>query len=63
MIVETEQEEDGRWIGEVPSISGALAYGSSQQEAVTKVETLILRILAGRLEHGEGQWKKRKSSS
>ena len=53
MIVEIEQEKDDRWIAEVPSISGALAYGGSQQEAVAKVETLVLRILADRLEHGE----------
>jgi predicted RNase H-like HicB family nuclease len=53
MIVEIEQEKDNRWIAEVPSISGALAYGESQQEAVAKVETLVLRILADRLEHGE----------
>jgi len=53
MIVEIEQEKDDRWIAEVPSISGALAYGDSQQEAVAKVETLVLRILADRLKHGE----------
>lgn len=53
MIVEIEQEKDDRWIAEVPSISGALAYGQSREEAVAKVETLVLRILADRLEHGE----------
>ena len=53
MIVEIEREKDDRWIAEVPSISGALAYGQSQQEAVAKVETLVLRILADRLGHGE----------
>jgi predicted RNase H-like HicB family nuclease len=53
MIVEIEQENDERWIAEVPAIAGALAYGASRQEAVAKVETLVLRILADRLEHGE----------
>lgn len=53
MIVEIEQENDQRWIAEVPAITGALAYGASRQEAVAKVETLVLRILADRLEHGE----------
>ena len=33
MHVEVEQEEDGRWIAEVPEFPGALAYGVSRQEA------------------------------
>jgi len=48
MTVEIEQETDNRWIAEVPSISGALAYSQSRQEAVFRVETLVLRILADR---------------
>jgi len=44
--VETEQESDGRWIAEVTDLSGALAYGSTRQEAVAKAEALALRILA-----------------
>ena len=52
--VETEMEEDGRWIGEVPEIPGALVYGSTQEEATAKVQALALRILAERLEYGEG---------
>lgn len=51
--VECEQEEDGRWIGEVLEIPGALAYGQTQQEAIAKVKALALRVLADRLEHGE----------
>ena len=51
--VETEQEADGRWIAEVPQIPGALAYGSSRQEAVARVEVLGLRVLAERIEQGE----------
>ena len=51
--VETEQEEDGRWIAEVPQIPGALAYGSTRQEAIARAEALALRVLAERLEQGE----------
>ena len=51
--VETEQEADGRWIAEVPRIPGAMAYGSSRQEAVARVESLGLRVLAERIEKGE----------
>lgn len=53
MKVEIEQEQDGRFIAEVPEIPGAMAYGASQQEAIHKVEALVLRILADRLDHGE----------
>ena len=51
--VETEQETDGRWIAGVPQLPGVLAYGSTQEEALAKVQALALRVLADRLEHGE----------
>lgn len=53
MRIEVEQEEDGRWIAEAPQIPGAMAYGATQAEAIMKVEALVLRILADRLDHGE----------
>jgi len=40
LIVELEQEEDGRWIAEAVDIPGALAYGQSQQEALARVEAM-----------------------
>jgi predicted RNase H-like HicB family nuclease len=51
--IETETEEDGRWIAEVVDIPGAMAYGSTKQDAVAKAEAIAFRILAERLEHGE----------
>ena len=48
-----EQEEDGRWIAEIEALPGALAHGATAEEARAKVETLALRILADRREHGE----------
>ena len=51
--VELEQEEDGRWIAEVPQIPGVLAYGASPSEARARVQALALRVVADRLEHGE----------
>ena len=51
--VEIEQENDGRWIADVPQIPGAMAYGSTREEAVARVEALALRVLAERIEHGE----------
>ena len=49
-IVELEQDEDGRWIAEIGDIPGAMAYGRTQDEAITRVETLALRVLADELE-------------
>ncbi len=51
--IDTEQEEDGRWIAEILDIPGVLAYGSSREEAIVRVQTLALRVLADRIEHGE----------
>lgn len=53
MRVEVEQEQDGRWIAEIPTIPGAMAYGVTKAEAVARVEALVLRILADKVEHGE----------
>lgn len=49
-----EREIDGRWIAEVIALPGCLAYGKSKEEAVSKVQALALRVIADRLEHGEG---------
>lgn len=46
-------EDDGRWIAEVPEVPGAMVYGATREEAILRVEALILRILADRLENGE----------
>ena len=53
MRIEVEQEDDGRWIAEVSTLPGAMAYGASKPEAVARVEALVLRILADKIEHGE----------
>jgi predicted RNase H-like HicB family nuclease len=51
--IETEQEQDGRWIAEIVEIPGALVYGTTQEEAVAHVKALTLRVLADRLEKRE----------
>ena len=48
--IELEQEQDGRWIAEIPSLPGVLAYGSSRSDAESKVEALALRVIADRIE-------------
>ena len=53
--IECEQEEDGRWIAEVPDLPGVLVYGASAEAAMASAEVLALRVLAERLEHGESR--------
>jgi predicted RNase H-like HicB family nuclease len=53
MKIEVEQEEDGRWLAEVPDLPGVMGYGETEKAAVSKVKALALRVLADRLEHGE----------
>ena len=51
--IQLARESDGRWIAEVPELSGVRVYGSSSEAAVAKVKALALRVVADRLEHGE----------
>ena len=48
--IELDREEDGRWIAEINSLPGVLAYGKSKQEAIAKVKALALRVLADEVE-------------
>jgi predicted RNase H-like HicB family nuclease len=54
LTIEVEREDDGRWIAEVVDLPGVITYGQTRQEAIDRVQALSLRILADRLEHGEG---------
>lgn len=51
--VEVEQEQDGRWIAEVPDLPGVMAYAATADGARARVQALALRVVADRLEHGE----------
>ncbi len=53
LTIETEQEEDGRWLAEVTDLPGVMADGQTREEAVARAQALTLRVLADRLEHGE----------
>ncbi len=53
LSIEIEQEADGRWLAEVPTLAGVMTYGLTRTDAVAKVQALALRVLADRLEHGE----------
>jgi predicted RNase H-like HicB family nuclease len=51
--IESEREEDGRWIAELPALPGVLSYGATEAEAQAKVKALALRVIADRLDNGE----------
>lgn len=51
--IDTECEDDGRWLAEISELPGVMAYGQSRDEAVARTKALALRVLADRLEHGE----------
>lgn len=46
-------EDDGRWIAEVIGLPGAMTYGQTRADAISKAAALALRVLAERIETGE----------
>ena len=44
--IEVEQEEDGRWICEIPQLPLVMSYGESKGDSIAKAEALALRVLA-----------------
>ena len=56
LTLDVEQEQDGRWLAEVLELPGAMAYGTSADEAMVKAEALAFRALAEPLEHGSIRW-------
>jgi predicted RNase H-like HicB family nuclease len=53
LSIEIEQEDDGRWLVEVPELPGVMAYGATREEAIAHAQALALRVIADRLDHGE----------
>lgn len=51
--IEVEQEDDGRWLAEIPDLPGVLAYGATQDGATAAAQALALRVLADCVDHGE----------
>ena len=51
--IELECEADGRWLAEVPDLSGVMTYGTTRDDAIARVQALALRVVAERLEHAE----------
>lgn len=53
LAIEYDRENDGRWLADTPALPGVTAYGRTKKQATAAVQTLALRLIANRLEHGE----------
>ncbi len=53
LIIELEQEADGRWVAEIPALPGVMCYGADRDDAIARVQALALRVIAERLERRE----------
>ncbi len=52
LTVEYDREADGRWIAEIPSVPGAMAYGATKAQARRQASAIALRTLADQVESG-----------
>ncbi len=53
LAIDYYREEDGRWLADISALPGVTAYGRTKKQATAAVQALALRLIAGRLEHGE----------
>lgn len=53
LIIELEQEADGRWVAEIPALPGVMCYGADRDDAIARVQALALCVIAERLERRE----------
>ena len=51
--IEVEREDGGRILASVPDLPGVMAYGAAEEEAVRKVKSIALQVLADMIESGE----------
>ena len=47
--VEIDREDDGRILASVPDLPGVMAYGGTEEEAVRRVKSIALQVLADNL--------------
>ena len=51
--IETEREEDGRWIAEITDIPSVVAYGTTEDEAKANAYAIALRVIADQVEESK----------
>ncbi len=53
LLVDLDTEEDGLYIANVSALPGAMAYGTTKNEAILLAQALALRVLSDRIAHRE----------
>ena len=53
LAIETDREEDGRWIAHIPALPGVMVYGRTPDDALVRVKALAPHLIADRTEHDE----------
>ena len=48
--IETDREVDGRWIAEIPTLPGVMAYGKTMRQAVARMKAVATHVIAGSVE-------------
>lgn len=51
--IETDREDDGRWIAEALELPGVMSYGATREEAISNTEKLAIEVIVDRIQHGE----------
>lgn len=44
--VETERQDDGRWIAEIAAVPGVIVYGATEDEAKEKASALAETVVS-----------------
>jgi hypothetical protein len=54
LTIEFDHELDGRSTAPIAELAGAHIYGEAQDPAMARAQVPALEVLAGEIEHGEG---------
>ena len=46
LSIETDREDDGRWIAEALELPGVMTYGQTREEAISNTERLAIEVIA-----------------
>jgi hypothetical protein len=61
LAIQTEQEDDGRWIAEVVDLAGVAVYGAMREEAIHAAQALA--FVSWRIVWKKGnRWTRRSST-
>ena len=49
LTIQTEMEDDGRWIGEAVGLPAVFVYGATEEDARRKVTSLAFHVIADKV--------------